>query len=104
MRLIDADALEDMLMKAIALQDIGAKIFGIEKDVEVWAEIKAYRDILGGVKEQPTIDRPEIVHCRDCEMNNQCSVQFKFADADDPGGWFCAYGKRAKDGERGCQT
>ena len=36
----------------------------------------------------------ELVRCKDCEMNNQCSIQFKFADAENPGDWFCAYGKR----------
>lgn len=36
----------------------------------------------------------EIVRCKDCEMNNQCSIQFKFADPDDPEEWYCANGKR----------
>lgn len=35
-----------------------------------------------------------VVHCKDCKNNNQCSIQFKFADTDDPENWFCAYGKR----------
>ena len=33
------------------------------------------------------------VFCKDCEMNNQCSIQFKFATADNPEEWFCADGK-----------
>ena len=37
---------------------------------------------------------PAIVRCKDCTQNNQCSIQFKFADADNPGEWFCAYGER----------
>ena len=36
----------------------------------------------------------ELIRCKDCKQNGQCSIQFKFADADDPGNWFCAYGKR----------
>lgn len=42
-------------------------------------------------------DRQPVVRCKDCKMNNQCSIQFKFADADNPGDWFCAYGKRRDD-------
>lgn len=37
----------------------------------------------------------KVVRCKDCKNNNQCSIQFKFADADNPGDWFCADGKRA---------
>ena len=36
----------------------------------------------------------DVVRCKDCKNNNQCSIQFKFADADNPGNWFCADGKR----------
>ena len=36
----------------------------------------------------------KVVRCKDCKNNNQCSIQFKFADADNPENWFCAYGKR----------
>jgi len=35
----------------------------------------------------------KVVHCKDCKNNNQCSIQFKFAYADNPGDWFCADGK-----------
>lgn len=47
------------------------------------------RDALELLKE-----REAVVRCKDCKNNNQCSIQFKFADADNPGNWFCAYGKR----------
>lgn len=36
----------------------------------------------------------ELIRCKNCEMNNQCSIQFKFADPDDPEEWYCANGKR----------
>ncbi len=36
----------------------------------------------------------KVVCCKDCKYNNQCSIQFKFANADNPGDWFCADGKR----------
>ena len=40
---------------------------------------------------------PELVRCKYCEMDNQCSIQFKFADADNPGDWYCADGRRKDD-------
>ena len=49
---------------------------------------------LNVIAELPIIRQPAIVRCKDCKMNNECSIQFKFADADNPGEWFCAYGKR----------
>lgn len=44
--------------------------------------------------EQLLKEHPQIVRCKDCKNNNQCSIQFKFANADNPGDWFCADGKR----------
>lgn len=37
----------------------------------------------------------KVVRCKDCRSNNQCSIQFKFADADDTDNWFCADGERS---------
>ena len=54
MRLIDADVLEKELEQAIMLQETMAKTLGIDDDEAVQAELKAYKDILDGVKEQPT--------------------------------------------------
>lgn len=47
------------------------------------------RNALALLKEQEAV-----VRCKDCTQNNQCSIQFKFADAGNPGEWYCAYGKR----------
>ena len=58
---------------------------GIPLDL-AFAVISLMADLL---KEQEAV-----VRCEDCEMNNQCSIQFKFADPDDPEGWYCANGKR----------
>lgn len=55
MRLIDADALEKILTDAITIQEGMAAALGIENDEGVQMELKAYRDILQGVKDQPTI-------------------------------------------------
>lgn len=69
MRLIDADALERVLTDAITIQEGMAVALGIEKDEGVQMEMKAYRDILNGVKEQPTIpfDMKWNPDCKDCK-------------------------------------
>lgn len=36
----------------------------------------------------------KVVRCKDCKNNNQCSIQFKFAYADNPDDWFCADGRK----------
>ena len=56
MRPIDADALTEILTTAIRNMEGLAKFIGCEDDPEIKMEIKAYRDILNGVKEQPTIE------------------------------------------------
>lgn len=56
MRLIDADTLVEILTTAIRNMQGVAKFIGAEDDPEIKMEIKAYTDILGGVKEQPTIE------------------------------------------------
>jgi hypothetical protein len=61
MRLIDADVLEKNLTDAITIQEGMAVVLGIVKDEGVLMELKAYRDILNGVKEQPTINPQELV-------------------------------------------
>lgn len=84
MRLIDADALATKIMMEVPdFLDGGSSI------------TKAF--VLAMVKTRsvtPTIDAVPVVRCKYCEMNNQCSIQFKFADADDPDNWFCPNGKR----------
>ena len=76
MRLIDADVLEKQLEEAISLQGIMALALGT--DVEIEAEIKAYKDILNGVKEQPTIpfDMKWNPDCEDCRPEDirECTL------------------------------
>ena len=76
MRLIDADVLENQLEEAISLQEIMALALGT--DVEIEAEIKAYKDILNGVKEQPTIpyDMKWNPDCEDCKPEDirECTL------------------------------
>ena len=68
MRLIDADVLEKEIENAIKLQEVMAETLEIEDDESVKAELKAYADILEGVKEQPTIphDMKWNPDCEDC--------------------------------------
>ena len=70
MRLIDADVLENQLEEAISLQGIMALALGTDDEIE--SEIKAYKDILNGVKEQPTIpyDMKWNPECEDCRPEN----------------------------------
>ena len=56
MRLIDADVLIEILTTAIRNMKGIAKFLNAEDDPEIKMEIKAYTDILNGVKEQPTIE------------------------------------------------
>lgn len=56
MRLIDADALERILINAITIIKSLTVALDAEDDKEFQMEIKAYTDILNGVKEQPTIE------------------------------------------------
>ena len=66
MRAIDADALERILSNAIGMMELVAQDFDMEDDKEFQMEIKAYTDILNGVKEQPTIE-PALIRCKDCK-------------------------------------
>ena len=76
MRLIDADVLEKQLEEAISLQEIMALALGTDDEIE--AEIKAYKDILNGVKEQPTIphDMKWNPDCEDCKPEDirECTL------------------------------
>ena len=76
MRLIDADVLENQLEVAISLQGIMALALGTDDEIE--AEIKAYKDILNGVKESPTIpyDMKWNPDCKDClpEDIHECQL------------------------------
>ena len=58
-RLIDAESLEEILTTAIRNMKGVAKFLGVEDDPEIKMEIKAYTDILNGVKEQLTIIEAE---------------------------------------------
>lgn len=75
MRPIDADKLEKILTDAITIQKGLSVAFGIEEDEGVLMEMKAYMDILNGVKDMPTINLQEpvkpilesqVFHCSGC--------------------------------------
>ena len=77
MRLIDADVLEKEIEQAIALQGIMALALGND-DESIQAEMKAYKDILNGVKESQTIpyDMKWNPDCKDClpEDIHECQL------------------------------
>ena len=66
-RLIDADALMELLTTAIRNMRGVAKFIGCEDDPEIKMEIKAYTDIANGVKDMPTIEpEPKWIPCKEC--------------------------------------
>ena len=56
MRLINADQLEQTLTGAINMMTAMAAAIGAEEDEGIQMELKAYKDILDGVKGQETIN------------------------------------------------
>ena len=75
MRLIDGDALIEILGTAIRNMQGAAKFIGAEDDPELKMEIKAYTDILNGVKEQPTIEpEPQWIPCSERLPEEGCEA------------------------------
>ena len=56
MRAIDADALVEKLNLAISMMSGMMKMLNAEDDEGFQMELKAYRDIRDGIKEEPTIE------------------------------------------------
>ena len=49
----------------------------------------------GGVNEAynmaiQALEEKDAMRCLNCKQNHQCSIQFKFASADDEDNWYCA--------------
>ena len=110
MRLIDADALEEILTTAIRTMQGIAKFIGAEDDPEIKMEIKAYTDILNGVKEQPTIE-PErkrgkwLWKMRDVYRCSVCETETHVDECmEDPIYNFCPFCGADMRGERDEQT
>ena len=51
---------------------------------------KQVEEIKNGVQNLPT-EQPEVIRCKDCKYNGECSIQF-VANADDK--FFCGAGER----------
>lgn len=83
MRLIDGEELQENLEKAITIMRIAVNAFGGANDPEMNMEIKAYTDILNGVKEMPSIQPeprtgkwiPKSEESRNDWKCNQCGVK-----------------------------
>lgn len=67
MRAIDGDAIVEILTTAIRNMQGVAKFIGAEDDPEIKMEIKAYTDILNGVKDMPTIEPEPLIRCGQCK-------------------------------------
>ena len=86
MRLIDADAFDKMLIEAQAKckKNGGNFRFGVLGNVRVNLALF------------PTVDRPEIVRCKDCKFWNNDGIITtceKHIGNGYPGDWFCADGE-----------
>lgn len=109
MRLINGEELEKLLKLSIAHMKVVAKNLEIEDDPEIQMEIKAYTDILNGVKDMPSA-QPEIVRCKDCKhrpdgtgVNHDlefpddrcpCKCEDHWYSWKPDDNWFCGNGER----------
>ena len=96
MRPIDAEILENTLQAAIVIQEGMAKLLDAEDDDGIQMELKAYREILKGVREQPTL----YGKCEDCARNadnlangTRCPIQEHYGLPKDG---FCHLWKKRK--------
>lgn len=82
MRVIDADSLVEKLNLAISMMSGMMKMLNAEDDEGFQMELKAYRDIRDGIKEEPTIEPephwiPVTENC-DCDlMDNEEVLVFQ---------------------------
>lgn len=91
MRLIDADALRPLVLKAESYERIAASS---TKALLYWA--KAVRDDLYKLDNMPTIDAEPVTRCKDCALNGswQKCPYFAWAGETPPDNWYCGKGKR----------
>lgn len=61
MKLIDAEKLKSTLLMSINMMEAAMKEFHLEDNEGLQGELKAYEDILNGVKEMETLDGPGII-------------------------------------------
>lgn len=59
---IDADKLCEIMQMSIHMIELAIEFYGLNDDEVVQQELKAYKDILNGIKEQPAADVRENVH------------------------------------------
>ena len=94
MRLIDGDALGNRLYHEVFEKDSEDQRW----DSGCWMRYRLFEKVL---REQPTIEQPEIIHCRDCKNWNdndgfnhehgaECTLLRMWMQPDD----YCSYGRR----------
>lgn len=107
MRLIDADALKEMLIKerdAIPLTKTERYGFGVEfPDPHGTSMRGGINKAFRCMEQTPAIDAVPVVRCKDCKHNNEshalrqggvwCDYWGTYPDDDD----FCSYGERRSD-------
>lgn len=81
MRLIDADALGNRLYHEVFEKDSEDQRW----DSGCWMRYRLFEKVL---REQPTVEQPEIIRCRDC-VYKPCKIMPYSSDND-----FCSYAAR----------
>ena len=87
MRLIDADALGNRLYHEVFEKDSEDQRW----DSGCWMRYRLFEKVL---REQPAIEQPEIIHCRDCKLRDTeyCNMAHGFMGMKDDD--YCSYAER----------
>jgi hypothetical protein len=98
-RLIDADALTEQMERNLwAIEDKAEKELGFDETLRRGMQY-GHAVCLDAVNDAAVIFAPQIVHCCECEYNNNCLTQEFVEDASkipfDKNTWFCADAKAA---------
>jgi hypothetical protein len=90
MRLIDADALGNRLYHEVFEKDSEDQRW----DSGCWMRYKLFEKVL---REQPTVEQPEIIRCRDCKLRDTeyCNMAHGFMGLKDDD--YCSYAERRED-------
>lgn len=87
MRLIDANALGNRLYHEVFEKDSEDQRW----DSGCWMRYRLFEKVL---KEQPTVEQPEIIRCRECKLRDTeyCNMAHGFMGMKDDD--YCSYGDR----------
>lgn len=87
MRLIDADAFGHRMYHEVFEKDSEDQRW----DSGCWMRYRLFEKVL---REQPTVEQPEIIRCRDCKLRDTeyCNMAHGFMGVKDDD--YCSYGDR----------